>query len=1240
MRTPIAPWTPPPEIGEFRLERLVGHGAMADVWLARDTLLARHVALKIARTQATAEARTRFRVEARAIAKLQHPNLLAVHQVGEVSDRPFLVSELLAGSSLDQIERPVVPQTLLAIGRDLARGLAAVHRIGVVHCDIKPANAFLCEDGSAKLLDFGLATLSEGDIADFAETWKDIDSSTDAFAATRASPSNIQAIAGTPLYMAPETWRGAAPTRRSDVYSLGALLFELLVGHPPYGGASIVELRANVLAGRFEDIGKLAPDASPAFIALVERCLSLAPDDRLDADELRDAFDALAFPVPAQDELADDPTTNPYRGLLVFGSEHRALFFGRNAETSTVVEEMRGSPIVLVVAPSGSGKSSLVRAGVLPRVRDGHLGIGDWRTAIMVPGSYAIERLAEALAPVTALDEYPLKQRLKVDAEGLAHELAARRGPERFVLLLDQAEELWTLCSSGERATFLQALAALCSAWPTFRAVLTLRADFLPRAEDLGALEAQALRSVVTLGPMSADGLRDAITGPARRRGASIEPALVEQLVASSGAGSLPLVEFALEALWEGRDRRTNTVTLAQLDALGGLEGALARHADASIARLPRGMQNEAKRLLLALVTVEGTRARRAERALLAPRGREAARHAMDALIHARLVIASNGEEGTEYEIAHETLISGWPALRDWLDEAAHVRAAADRVERAAAEWQRLGRPDDALLTGPSLERLEGLEGLELAARESAFVDASRNAARGARRRRILARAAVPILLLGVTAATWGTSFAQRTRAIRHALDDAHALATKLDDTSRTAEERRSEAFALFEMDALGPAESAWRETLAREDEANAEREDVCAALDRVLALDPGNREARDLYADVTYERILSAERLHEDALLPSLQARLALYDDDSVPGGGTRFARLSAPGHVRAESDPPDAAVTVAHYRPDAMGHLLESSAAPFPLGAAHDLDPGSYVLHTALHGRYSTTYPFVVHRGESLSLHVVLPLASAIPEGMVYVPAGSFDYGSDDTEAARSLFDHQPVHPVDLGAFLIGRLEVTNGEYLAFLRAIPDTEKKEHLPNGLTFDAKGRATITMRDITVHEGERYCLPGRPCVELAQLPVDYVSRDDAEAFTRWLSSSARIPGARLCTDREWERAARGADRRRFPGGNADPEPEDACTLLTYGGDDRRAGPCAAGAHPISRSVFGVFDMEGNVWEWVADAADVAHAQVGIERGGSWSDLPIYLVITNRAMDSRVDRSTSGFRVCADAPSGG
>jgi serine/threonine protein kinase/formylglycine-generating enzyme required for sulfatase activity len=1219
---PSFDWTPPRQIGEFDLVQRLGAGSFGQVWLARDVLLARPVALKIAGGETSEPMRVRFRMEARALARLRHPNLITLHHFGEIAERPYIVTELLVGRELTEVERPLMPARVVAIGIDLARALRAAHRAGILHRDIKPANAILCDDGTTKLLDFGIAKLDDpaAHRHDASVAHPDRES------ALPLSPVAATPLYGTPLYMAPEIWRGESASTRSDVYSLGAVLFELLAGRPPIA-ATAWQLRASVLAGALANLATLAPATPQPLVDLVVGCLSLDPARRPEVDDVCHALELLGERAIAVDSSTDPPRSNPYRGLLAFGPEHGSDFFGREAETAEIVAELRANPFVLVVGASGVGKSSLVRAGVAPRVgrSDGR------RVLIMSPGSRASDALAQQMAPVLGLDASEVATRLAESPAWLAGQLGAKR--ERILLVVDQLEQTWTLSPAGDRAAFFGALARLVEMGTPIRVVATLRADFLPRLDDMGQLQAHALRAPVVLRPLTPEALRRAILEPARRRGVTIAPALVERLTAGRKDGSLPLVEFALAALWERRVATLDVIGAESLDALGGVSGALAAHADQALIRMPAGARQEARRLLIALVTVERTSARR-ERSELLDGGTESASEALEVLIGARLVVVSSGGEGPVYELAHEALLSDWPTLRRWVEEESVAREASERLRRAAAEWERLGRPREALFGAHQLRENDVLEGRPIEPGADAFLRASRAWVRRGRTRRRMLRFGAPVgaaLLAGAAAA--GIHGIERRDAhafVAARLAEAEPWLRRASALDTEVEAARNDAFSRFDGGDETAGEARWQEALAL-----AGRQlDAFAAgsiqLDRARARDPQDGRARVVAADLIVRWFLAAEREHQPELARELLARLVAVDDD-----GSRRARLAAPARLHVATLPPGAEVHLRRVRFGADGHAHEEELSSLDRDGTVDLEPGSYVLAASAAGRYPTRYPVLLSRGQDVRVEIPLPDAGAVPAGFVYVPGGVTLVGGHEAEGVRLTFVSEPEHPVRVSAFLISRHEVTFAEYLDFLNAQDARGRAEHTPRdvslALVFENSGEPVLTIGRATAKRGELLCRPKRNvrrCQDWLRFPVTGVSREDARAYAGWLAARG-VPGARLCSDREWERAARGGDGRLYPQGDA-MFPGDVNVASAYSRDADQMGVDEVESFPLDVSPFGVNDLGGNVSEWVDTAVDAS----GELRGGHWREIDFQVRVSLRRLQVAVRRDDFGIRVCA------
>ena len=553
----------PGELDEYRLLAELGAGGMGRVYLARDTLLDREVAIKLI-AQPDSSRRERFAIEARAAARLHHPNIVSVYRIGQVGELPYIVSEYVRGNSLAHMAKPVPWQRAREIAVALARALATAHRHGVLHRDIKPDNVIVSEAGEPKLADFGLAKLIDIDALSGGRGGEPAHGEPGNFD-DGAKPGGITeegAILGTPYYMAPEVWAGEAATTRSDVYSFGVLLYELCAGRVPHGDVSPRALQFTVVTQQIPPLASCSPDIDPDFAAFVDGCLALAPADRLESGQA--VLDALA--VLDRDKRAPVALEgSPYRGLLPFEAEHKALFFGRDADIQAVIDRLRTETVVLVAGQSGVGKSSLIRAGVLPRIVEHGLGDGrSWRACSMVPGANPLTSLASELGRHIRSDESgdsaSLASELEHDLTAASRRLRHWQGDGRgTILFVDQLEELVTLSEPAQAKVASRALAELAQRAPGVRFLATVRGDKLTELAQLPGLGRLIERSLYILRSLGEDDIRDAIEGPARARGVAFESnALVETLVASTlqASGGLPLLQFALaQALGHPRSR-------------------------------------------------------------------------------------------------------------------------------------------------------------------------------------------------------------------------------------------------------------------------------------------------------------------------------------------------------------------------------------------------------------------------------------------------------------------------------------------------------------------------------------------------------------------------------------------------------------------------------------------------------------------------------------------------------------
>ena len=380
-----------------------------------------------------------------------------------------------------------------------------------------------------------------------------------------------------------------------------------------------------------------------------------------------------------EEDGAPLPAVCPFLGLATFDAAHAEYFFGRERLVSELVARLVGAPLLAVVGPSGSGKSSAVRAGLLPALASGVLpGSGSWSQALMRPGAH----------PLAALEQ--------VLPEG---------GGERGVLVVDQFEELFTVCrDEHERTDFLDALVALAENRDRHvQVVVAMRADFYGRCATYDGLARLVGANQVLVGPMRRDELRRAIVEPARRVGLRVEPSLTDALIVDvlDEPGGLPLLSAALLEQW--RDRDGHVMRRAAYERTGGVHGAVGRLAEATYAQLSDSERIAARRILLRLADAgdEGTTFVRRRVALdeLAPERDGHTAAALGVLVDSRLVTADEGA----VEVAHEALLREWPRLREWLEEDAEGRRLHQHLIHAARDWEDADRDPGELYRGARL---------------------------------------------------------------------------------------------------------------------------------------------------------------------------------------------------------------------------------------------------------------------------------------------------------------------------------------------------------------------------------------------------------------------------------------------------------------------------------------------------------------------------------------------------------
>ncbi|PWB67917.1 MAG: hypothetical protein C3F15_17310, partial [Holophagae bacterium] len=535
--------------GRYRIICRVGAGGMGEVWRAFDLKLRVEVALKALRGELFADERRRdlLRREVRTAREVVSPNVCRIFDLVEADGLELVSMEFIDGRTLldDLRERGPLPlKEAQDIASQFLAGLEAIHKAGLVHRDVKPENIMLTRAGRVVLMDFGLA---------------------------RREEDPARSASGTPAYMAPEQARGEVVDARADVYAAGVVLAEMVC---PEGIRSI-QSRQSVWEGVRSEPPKL-PDTP--WAPVLKRAVAREAGQRYNtAHTLTRALEEVTLRVVGAEDL------HPYPGLASFTEEDAEYFFGREAEVEEMWRKLEGPARLLGLAgPSGAGKSSFLRAGLIPSAGSG------WAIVRCTPGDAAISSLRRALIPALAGDTEALQ--LLVDADdddALSAAVARWRGRhEHALVIVDQFEELFTLNRSDEQARFASVLGGLALR-ADVHVLLAMRDDFLSPCNGHEALR-PIFSELTLLDPPAGANLRRALTQPALACGYRFEDdALIEEMLGEveGERGALPMLAFAAARLWEKRGREAGLLTRQAYQDIGGVGGALARHAEATVDR-------------------------------------------------------------------------------------------------------------------------------------------------------------------------------------------------------------------------------------------------------------------------------------------------------------------------------------------------------------------------------------------------------------------------------------------------------------------------------------------------------------------------------------------------------------------------------------------------------------------------------------------------------------------------------
>jgi eukaryotic-like serine/threonine-protein kinase len=686
------------ELGPFVIQRYLGGGGAGIVYLASDKHLKRKVALKflLEPPPGAQHDQALLLAEAQATARLNHPNIVGIHSAWWHGDHLCLALEFVDGHSIKaHLEQtPVLsPAEAIHIARQIASALCAAHHEGIVHKDLKPSNVMLGDDGRVRVLDFGISH----DVARIRSRVRDEDDTSDLTRATPIAAPPQDRFQGTPIYAAPEQWQEEPLTGAVDVWALGLLLWEMLEGMNPYPASSDWQVHMH-FATSPTPVPSMARAVPASLRRLVEACLDKDPEGRPTMGVVHQWLVDLGKSQPYWTAAGE----GIFPGLVPYHAEQTNRYFGRTAEIEDLVERLTVEPVLPVVGPSACGKSSFVRAGVIPRLQQKARWVvietelqGDpWRelagailargrardrdrgrTASRGDGGHVNPRAQEELAKRFIEPEIALAAELRDTPHKLCDLLGqiAHQDGAQVLLFVDQLERVYWKSDSEEAKRFVDALllAAVDPDLPV-RVVLTLRDDLAWKLAAEGGAPIDAFSRPVAIGTLDPAQLRRVVHESIGVSGYRIgDSSLVQEMVEEVRGlpGSLALIQVAGSALWLRRDRASRTITRDDYDRAGGVLGAVVNYFEQAYLEFGEEARTTARRLLMRLgrPSVAHTGVLRSD---LLTREQPGDRDLLDTLVAERFVLVGQDRREREprYSLLHPSAAQAWPRMRRWME--------------------------------------------------------------------------------------------------------------------------------------------------------------------------------------------------------------------------------------------------------------------------------------------------------------------------------------------------------------------------------------------------------------------------------------------------------------------------------------------------------------------------------------------------------------------------------------------